>query len=346
MALLRIDGLKIHYRTRQGVVQAVDGVTFDLKEGEKLGLVGESGCGKSTIAKAILRILPENARIAAGHIYLKDADILPMGIDALQGIRWKKISMISQSAMNALNPVYRIEKQIVEILEKRGGLPKREALSKAAALFELVGLDPHRLRDFPHQFSGGMRQRAVIAMALALNPDLIIADEPTTALDVITQDQVLQNIYELQAELNKSMILITHDISIVAEGCNKIAVMYAGKLMEFGDIKAVFHSPCNPYTIGLQNAFPSLQGPKKDLISIPGYPPSLMGLIKGCRFYRRCPFHIPRCGEEEPAMVRISESHFAACHRVGKAEEFRRQGVRKETWEQKRNSLRMTDGGK
>ena len=336
MALLGIEGLKIHYQTRQGLVRAVDGVTFQLNEGEKLGLVGESCCGKSTIAKAILRILPENARIAGGQIYLKGADMIPMGMEQLQEIRWKKISMISQSAMNALNPVYRIEKQIVEILEKRGGLRRKEALPKAAALFELVGLNPRRLREFPHQFSGGMRQRAVIAMALALNPDLIIADEPTTALDVITQDQVLENIYQLQAELKKSMILITHDISVVAEGCNRIAVMYAGKLMEVGDIQEVFHGPFHPYTMGLQNAFPSLRGPKKDLISIPGYPPHLIGFFSGCRFYRRCPFGIPRCAEEEPAMVRISATHFAACHRVDSAEDLRRQGVLRQTWEQKR----------
>ena len=339
MSLLRIEGLKINYVTRKGLTQAVDGVTFQVGEGENLGLVGESGCGKSTIAKAILRILPENSRIPGGHIYLRDRDILNLNVEELQEVRWKQISMISQSAMNALNPVYRLEKQMVEILEKREGVGKEEALHKAVELFELVGLDPQRLNDFPHQLSGGMKQRAVIAMALALNPDLIIADEPTTALDVITQDQVLQNIYNLQAKLNKSMILITHDISIVAEGCHKIAVMYAGKLMELGPIRAVFQSPCNPYTMGLHNAFPSVKGEKKDLISIPGYPPSLIGLIRGCRFYSRCPFSLPRCAEEEPPMMAIEDSHFAACHRVDRAAEFRVLARRKETWDKMRDKI-------
>jgi oligopeptide/dipeptide ABC transporter ATP-binding protein len=336
LILLRIDDLKIDYATQKGLIHAVDGVTLDLREGESLGLVGESGCGKTTIAKSILRILPGNARIAGGHVYLRDSDILSMDRRQLQEMRWKKISMISQSAMNALNPVYTLAAQMTEILEKRGALQKDQALQKATALFELVGLDPARLRDYQHQFSGGMKQRAVIAMALTLNPDLIIADEPTTALDVMTQDQVLQNIYELRLELNKSMILITHDISIVAERCDKIAVMYAGKLMEYGDIKAVFRSPSNPYTIGLHNAFPGVKGPRKDLISIPGYPPNLMGSLTGCRFHSRCPFSVPRCAEEEPVMVQIDDAHVAACHRLDRAEEFRRQGVRKETWEQKR----------
>jgi oligopeptide/dipeptide ABC transporter ATP-binding protein len=340
LALLRIEKLKINYLTRKGLTQAVDGVTFQVNEGENLGLVGESGCGKSTIAKAILRILPENSRIAGGHVYLQDRDILGLDSGQLQGVRWKQISMISQSAMNALNPVYRLEKQMVEILAKREGLGKKEALHKAVELFELVGLDPHRLADFPHQLSGGMKQRAVIAMALALNPNLIIADEPTTALDVITQDQVLQNIYNLQAKLKKSMILITHDISIVAEGCHKIAVMYAGKLMEVGDIKAVFQCPCNPYTMGLHNAFPSVKGEKKDLISIPGYPPSLIGLLQGCRFYSRCPFSLSRCAVEEPPMIGIEGSHLAACHRVDRAEEFRVLARRKETWDKMRDKIK------
>jgi len=340
LSLLRIEGLKINYVTRKGLTQAVDGVTFQVGEGEILGLVGESGCGNSTIAKAILRILPENSRIPGGHIYLRDRDILRLNPGQLQDVRWKQISMISQSAMNALNPVYRLEKQMVEILEKREGLGREEALHKAVELFELVGLDPQRLNDFPHQLSGGMKQRAVIAMALALNPDLIIADEPTTALDVITQDQVLQNIYNLQAKLNKGMILITHDISIVAEGCHKIAVMYAGKLMEVGPIKAVFQSPCNPYTMGLHNAFPSVKGEKKDLISIPGYPPSLIGLLQGCRFYSRCPFSLPRCAAEEPPLIAVGDSHSAACHRVDRADEFRVLARRKETWDKMRDKIK------
>jgi peptide/nickel transport system ATP-binding protein len=342
MALLQIDDLTIEYVTTRGIVQAVNGVTFGLNEGENLGLVGESGCGKTTIAKSLLRILPPNARIAKGHIYFQDSDIVSINEEQLKEIRWKKISTIPQSAMNALDPVCKIEDQIVEIAMKRGGLRRHEALKKAVDLFQLVGLDKNRLRDYPHQFSGGMRQRVAIAMALALNPVIIIADEPTTALDVIVQDEVLQSIYELQKRLKTSMILITHDISIVAEGCDKIAIMYAGKLMEYGETKAVFRSPCNPYTMGLQNAFPSVKGPKKDLISIPGSPPNLIGLLKGCRFSSRCPFSLPLCAEVDPPLVKIDHSHFAACHLVEKAEELGRQAILKETWDRiKKKESRM-----
>ena len=333
MTLLQVEDLKIDYATRRGIVHAVDGVSFDLEEGENLGLVGESGCGKTTVAKSMLRILPPNGSITGGHISYRGSDIAAMKEAEIREIRWKEISMISQSAMNALNPVYRIRDQIVEIFTKRKGLKKNEALSKAIELFELVGLDKRRLQDYPHQFSGGMKQRVVIAMALALNPAIIIADEPTTALDVIIQDQVLQKIYELQKMLKKSIILITHDISIVAERCDKIAVMYAGRLMEYGDIRSVFRSPYNPYTMGLMNAFPSLVGEKKELISIRGFPPNLINPPTGCRFYSRCPFGLSRCAEKDPAMIEVGPSHFAACHRADMAEELRRQGQDRETWE-------------
>ncbi len=333
MTLLQFKDLKIDYVTRKGVIQAVDGISFDVNTGENIGIVGESGCGKTTVAKAILKILPENAQVPRGQIYFMGNDLVSMDDNEIREIRWKRISMISQSAMNALNPVYRIEKQLMEILLKRGSLDRDSAQKKCIELFEMVGLNPGRLRDFPHQFSGGMKQRVAIAMALALNPDLIIADEPTTALDVISQDQVLQSIHHLQKKLNKSMILITHDISIVAEGCDKIAVMYAGKLMEYGNVETVFQSPCNPYTVGLRNAFPSVKGQKKDLISIPGSPPNLIGPLKGCRFYSRCPFSKPHCAEVEPETIRIDGSHLVACHEFERAEEIRSRGAHRETWE-------------
>jgi oligopeptide/dipeptide ABC transporter ATP-binding protein len=266
-----------------------------------------------------------------------------MNGEQMTEMRWKNISMIPQSAMNALDPVCKIEDQIVEISMKRGGLQKPEALKKAVDLFQLVGLDKKRLRDYPHQFSGGMKQRVAIAMALALNPVIIIADEPTTALDVIIQDEVLQRIYELQKRLKNSMILITHDISIVAEGCDKIAIMYAGKLMEYGDTKTVFRSPCNPYTMGLQNAFSSVKGPKKDLISIPGSPPNLIGLLKGCRFSSRCPFSLPLCAEVDPPLVKIGHSHFAACHRIEEAEALRRQAILKGTWDRIKEKIKLNE---
>ena len=342
MTLLQIDDLKIEYVTTRGIVKAVNGVTLGLNDGENLGLVGESGCGKTTIAKSLLRILPLNARIVGGHIYFQGSDIVTVNEDQMREIRWKKISTIPQSAMNALDPVCRIEDQIVELAMKRGNLRRYEVLNRAVDLFQLVGLDKNRLRDYPHQFSGGMKQRVAIAMALALNPAIIIADEPTTALDVIVQDEVLKSIYELQKRLKTSMMLVTHDISIVAEGCDKIAIMYAGKLMEYGETKAVFRSPHNPYTMGLQNAFPSVKGPKRDLISIPGFPPNLLGLLKGCRFNSRCPFSLPLCAEVDPPLIEVEPSHFAACHLAEKAEELGRQAIIKATWDRiKKRESRM-----
>ena len=333
MELLKIVNLQISYDTPRGIVHAVDDVSFVLKQGENLGLVGESGCGKTTMGKSILRILPANSRILGGQINFQGSNLLTLSNSEMNEIRWKQISMISQSAMNALNPVYRIGDQLLELLKIRGGLKNNEARDRAFKLFELVGLDRKRFRDFPHLFSGGMKQRVVIAMALALNPSLIIADEPTTALDVIIQDQVLRRIYEIQKTLGKSLILITHDIAIVAERCDKIAVMYAGKLLEFGDIQTVFGAPCSPYTIGLKNAFPSLTGEKKDLISIPGSPPNLINPSQGCRFYGRCPFSIDLCFDAEPELIRISDSHFAACHRIEEIDDLREKGLQKEIWQ-------------
>ena len=333
MALVSVRDLRVSYRTRRGLVQAVDGISFDLHEGEKLGLVGESGCGKTTIAKAFLAILPPNAR-AEGEILFRGRDLVGMGEEEIREIRWKEIALIPQSAMNALNPVYRVGDQIEEIFRKRANLQKGEAREKAAELFGLVGLNKTRLGDYPHQFSGGMKQRVSIAMAMALNPSLIVADEPTTALDVITQDQVLQNIYRILRQYNKSMIMITHDISVVAEGCDTIAVMYAGQLMEYGEIQSVLRSPYNPYTLGLRNAFPNLRGPKSELISIPGYPPSLLEHPQGCIFRERCPFADGRCAEEKPALLPVAEAHFAACHQKERVDELRALGSRKETWAQ------------
>lgn len=331
MAFISVRGLRVSYRTRRGTVQAVDGVSFDLDEGEKLGLVGESGCGKSTVAKTFLAIHPPNAEVE-GKILFKGRDFLAMTESEIREIRWKEIALIPQSAMNALNPVYRVGDQIEEIFIKRAGAQKTEARERAEDLFRLVGLNKARLRDFPHQFSGGMTQRVSIAMAMALNPSLIIADEPTTALDVITQDQVLRNIYRILKQHNKSMIMITHDISVVAEGCDTIAVMYAGQLMEYGGINTVLQSPLNPYTLGLRNAFPSLRGPKSELVSIPGYPPSLISPPKGCRFFDRCPFADSQCAEERPELLPVLDNHFVACHQRERVEELRGLGNRKETW--------------
>ena len=332
MALLEIKNLKIHYRTKTGVAEAVDGVTFSVESGSTLGLVGESGCGKTTIAKAIMRLLPRNGSIAGGEIVFKGRDLVDLSMDEVRKYRWEEIAMISQSAMNALNPVARVGNQLIEAMQAHRQVSRDEAARRMAEVFDLVGLSIERARDYPHQFSGGMKQRAVIAMALLLEPDLIIADEPTTALDVLVQDQIILKIKELLSQLSNAMILITHDIAVVAETCRRMVIMYAGKIMEHADTDAIFHNPYNPYTLGLQNAFPSVKGELKKLISIPGYPPLLINPPPGCRFARRCPFAVSLCHEQEPPLVEVAPGHFNACHRAADVEEIRARSREEETW--------------
>src|SRR3954449_9797139 len=313
--LLDVRDLSVHSATRRGVMRAVDGVSFTLEAGQHLGLVGESGCGKTTAGRAMLRVLPRNGSIVRGEIRFQGKDLVAMPDHEMRDLRWREISMVPQSSMDSLDPVYRVGDQLREILTRRGGLGRAEASERAVALFALVGLARDRLNNYPHEFSGGMRQRAVIAMALALDPDLVIADEPVTALDVIVQNQVLRTFHELQERLNLSVIMITHDISVVAETCDDVAVMYAGKIMELASIDDFFYEPFHPYTLGLQNAFPNLADPDQTLISIEGYPPDLVDPPKGCRFNTRCPFAIERCFAEEPPLIEVARRHQAACHR-------------------------------
>jgi oligopeptide/dipeptide ABC transporter ATP-binding protein len=235
--------------------------------------------------------------------------------------------------MNALDPVYRVGDQIAEAILAHESVSKAEALARARELFALVGIDHRRLSDYPHQFSGGMRQRAIIAMAQALNPSLIIADEPTTALDVIVQNQILRRISQIQKKSHASMIMITHDISVIADICERAAVMYAGKIAEIGRIAGVLKTPCHPYTMGLKNAFPSILGDKQALISIPGSPPSLVHPPAGCRFNVRCPFAVDPCFAADPPLVQVAADQYAACHRVAEAEALRRRAAERETWE-------------
>ncbi|MDQ0338130.1 oligopeptide/dipeptide ABC transporter ATP-binding protein [Caldalkalibacillus uzonensis] len=329
--LLEIRKLRTCYKVHEGEVWAVDGVDISLSPGENLGLVGESGCGKTTIIKSILRLLPKQAH-SEGEVLFKGKNLLELSMSEMRKVRWNDISIISQSAMNALDPVYRVGDQIVEAIRIHRKVSKDEAWSRAEQLFNLVGLDKIRLRDYPHQFSGGMRQRAIIAMALALDPSIVVADEPTTALDVIVQAQILKRIQNLQKELHSSMIMVTHDMSVVAETCQKVVVMYAGKVVESGPVEAIFKQPCHPYTMGLKNAFPSVKGEKYELISIPGYPPDLLHPPSGCRFADRCPFATDICREEVPEPVHIGENHTAACHHVDKVEEMREKAALRETW--------------
>jgi oligopeptide/dipeptide ABC transporter ATP-binding protein len=336
--LLEVEDLSIEYTTKEDSVKAVDELSFEIEGGDMFGLVGESGCGKSTVAQSILGLLPRNGKVVDGEIRLRGVDITALTTNELNDIRWKEISMISQGAMNSLNPVHRISTQIREAIQAHDDVGKKAARDRIADLFELVGLDPERMDEYPHQFSGGMKQRAFIAMALAHKPKLIIADEPTTALDVITQDQILKRIKELQEELNISILLITHDISVVAQACNRIGIMYAGKMMEYGNLQSVFDAPYNPYTLGLQNAFPSLTGEKEDLISIPGSPPDLSEIPDECHFVERCPFATEECREQHPPLETVGDDHYSACYHHDRIETMRKEANKPETWSQQDES--------
>lgn len=324
--LLRIKNLTIGYQLAGQSGKAVDGITFDLKKGECLGLVGESGSGKTTIAKSILKLLPSNAEILEGSIILKNKELVGLNEKEMDRIRWSEVSLVPQSAMNALDPVSRISKQMITTFQahKNSFKNKKEILEKCQQLLEMVGLNRKRIFDYPHQFSGGMRQRVIIAMAIALDPDLIIADEPTTALDVVMQAQIIDLLKSLTIENGKSIILITHDISIVAEICQKVGVIYCGSLMEYGDIRKVFNEPFHPYTMGLKGAFPTIRDPNKALISIPGSSPMLLERKEGCGFANRCPHALDICKEKKPLASMIEKNHYAACHRIEDAVDFRK----------------------
>jgi len=312
--VLEVRNLSVRYITRRGEVKAVNNVNFSLRRGETLGLVGESGCGKSTLGYSLMRLLPANGRIVSGEIYLEGDNILEMDEIMLRKIRWKKISMIFQGAMNALNPVFTVGDQIAEVLMLHERMTKEEAYEVVRELFIQVGLDPARIKDYPHQLSGGMKQRVVIAMALALNPSIVIADEPTTALDVTIQAQILDLMRKLQRRYGLSMIYITHDLAVVAEISHRVMVMYAGHIMEYGDVVSIFKHPVHPYTKGLIASVPTIQKVKeKRLISIPGSPPDLVNPPSGCPFRLRCPFAKDICKEKEPPYTEVDGS-LAKCH--------------------------------
>ena len=311
--VLKVNELTTYYLTRQGAVKAVDGVSFDLARGQSLGLVGESGCGKTSVAISLMRLLPDNARIMRGQILLDGQDLVRMSDEEVRRYRWRRIATVFQAAMNTLDPVYRVGDQIIEAIEAHGMDPTRErARERVARLFRLVGLAPQLIDRYPHEFSGGMRQRAVIAMALACEPDVIIADEPTTALDVIVQDRILRELKNIQQQLDMSLIYITNDIAVIAEVTDQLGVMYAGKLVELGATAEVFRSPIHPYTAALMTSFPSIKGEKRPLATLPGEPPNLIEPPTGCRFHPRCPYATDICRREEPPIVRRG-GHWAAC---------------------------------
>ena len=335
MSLLTIENLGVAYEEEETVVQAVESVDLTVEPGETLGIVGESGCGKSTVIKSLIRILDENGSIADGQVLFKGNDLAQYSTEELnEEIRWKEISYIPQNAMASLDPVYRIGAQIVEVIRAHTDQSKREAQDRAKQLLNDVGLDEERLYDYPHELSGGQRQRAVIALALALEPSLILADEPTTGLDVVIQDEILSLLADIQAEVNCAIMLVTHDMSVVAEVADTIAVMYGGRVMEFGPTTDVFGESAHPYTIGLKNAFPSLErgSDQSRLVSIPGAPPNLRNPPTGCRFKARCPFSTEECDDVEPPTVEVGDRHQAKCHYTEQAPEFRAKGDSAELW--------------
>ncbi len=316
MSVLQLDGLTTNYRTLRGWVRAAENVSFDIGPGEALGVVGESGCGKTTVALSILKILPQGGRIRSGKILFEGRDLVPLNDREMRKVRWKGISIVFQGAMNALNPVFKVGDQIIEAIRlHEPDVSRSDARTRAEALFELVGVESSRLENYPHEFSGGMRQRSLIAMALACNPKVLVADEPGTALDVIVQAQVLRLMSDLKEKLGLSMMLISHDLSIVAEVCEKVAIMYAGHVVEYGKIDAVFKEPLHPYTQGLLGAFPSIKGERKKMLSIPGQPPDLLSPPPGCPFTPRCPFAMDICKTEFPDLKKMgSGDHYVSCY--------------------------------
>ncbi len=317
MPVLEVKNLKTYYYTLRGVVKAVDDVSFTLEEGEVLGIAGESGCGKSTLAWALMGLVPSPGKIAGGTINLDGIEITKLSEDELRKkVRWKKISMIFQGAMNALNPVYSIENQLTEPLMIHAGLAKNEAREQVAKLLEAVGLDATIMRRYPHELSGGQKQRVVIAMALLLNPKLVIADEPTTALDVIVQAQIMNLFKQIKEKYKVAMIFITHDLSLIAEIADKVAIMYAGKIVEIGTSEQIFLNPQHPYTQGLLKSIPRIRS-KEKISWIPGVPPDLVRPPPGCRFYPRCPYAMDKCRKIEPTLIEVEPQHFVACHLMG-----------------------------
>jgi peptide/nickel transport system ATP-binding protein len=322
-ALLELENLVVDYLLPGRRVRAVDGVSLTVAPGEIVGLAGESGCGKSTLAQAVLRILRPPGEVTSGRILFKGEDIVPLRGDELRRFRWRNVSLVFQSAMNSLNPVMRVGDQFVDMFRAHERVRKAEALTRAAHLLELVGIDPRRLRAYPHELSGGMRQRVIIAMALALNPDLLLLDEPTTALDVVVQREILEQIEALKRDFGFAVLFITHDLSLLVEFADRIAIMYAGEIVEEAPSDELFRDARHPYTVGLMQSFPPLTGPVERLTGIPGSPPDLASPPSGCRFHPRCP-HCTGADRrlytlqttEPPLPRRVAPGHVVACHLV------------------------------
>jgi peptide/nickel transport system ATP-binding protein len=313
MALFEVENLKIYYYTQAGAVKAVDDINFSVDKDETLGLIGESGCGKTTAVFATMRFVTPPGRIVGGKIIFEGRDILTMSQEEVRRLRGQGIAMVFQAAQNALNPVMTVGRQITEVIHQHERVTKEEAWERARKQLELVGIEGDRAKSYPHEFSGGMKQRVGIAIATACNPRLLILDEPVTGLDVIVQRQLLNLINDLRAKLRLPIILITHDLSVVAETCSKVAVMYAGKIVEQADVVSLYEHPAHPYSRLLVEAYPSIKGEKDRLVSIPGAPPGLLNPPVGCHFQPRCPSAMDICRQAEPTVV-AKDGHIVACH--------------------------------
>ena len=312
--LLEIKDLRVKYLTGRATSYALNGVNLSIEKGEALGLVGESGAGKTTTALATLNLVPQPAgTITGGQIFFDGKSVLDMSTSELMDIRGDKISMIFQNPLTSLNPVFTVGEQIAMVLRKHRRLNNKQALMEAGKMLEVVGIKSDRIGDFPHQFSGGMRQRVGIAAALACNPALLIADEPTTALDVTIQAQILELMKELLVKFDSSLLMITHNLGIIAEICQKVAVMYAGTIVEYGMVEEVFFNPMHHYTAGLLGSIPKLTGPRDRLANIPGQIANPEHLPDGCAFHTRCTFCIEACKTEKPEMIKVNDNHYVAC---------------------------------
>lgn len=315
--LLEVKNLRVQFDTSDGTVKALNGINISLDEGMTLGLVGETGAGKTTLAKSIMRIVPQPpGKIVSGEILYDGKDILKMDKNEIRKIRGEHISMIFQDPMTSLNPVMTVGEQIAETIKTHEKISSVEATKKACEMLELVGIKADRAGDYPHQFSGGMKQRVVIAIALACNPRILIADEPTTALDVTIQAQVLEMMQKLKQKFNTATILITHDLGVVAQTCEKAAVIYAGEIVEYGTVHEVFKSMKHPYTIGLMNSIPKIHVDERRLHPIEGLMPDPVSLPDGCKFCDRCRFAIDKCKKENPEMVKLGGEHLVKCFRA------------------------------
>ena len=313
--LLDISDLFVEYRTERAEVHAINGMNLQIRKGESVGLVGETGAGKTTAALATLNLLPAaSADIISGDIKFHGKSVFEMSEDDLLDMRGGKISMIFQNPLTALNPVFTVGEQIAVMLRLHQGMDKKSAMKRAGELLETVGIASYRVKDYPNQFSGGMRQRVGIAASLACNPELLIADEPTTALDVTIQAQILELMKNLQQQYSTSLLMITHNLGIISELCQKVAVMYAGRVIEFGTVREVFTDPRHPYTVGLLGALPSVEGARDRLTAVPGRIADPQNLPDGCRFHPRCEHCTGQCEKTEPPMIKINDDHYVACY--------------------------------